>query len=93
MAQVLHCLQDPLPALREAHRVLIPGGRILIQELRTHQEEWVRDRFGDIRLGFEKKELLRLLKEVRFAATRIDMGARRHGDPFTILIGCGRKRK
>ncbi|HSP05728.1 MAG TPA: ArsR family transcriptional regulator, partial [Acidobacteriota bacterium] len=78
-------------ALKEAHRILIPGGRLLIQELRSHQEKWVQERFGDVRLGFDEKELLRLLKQAGFSGIRLEVGARRHGDPFTVLIGKGTK--
>ena len=91
MAQVLHCVKDPSVALKEAHRILIPGGRLLIQELRSHQEKWVQERFGDVRLGFDERELLRLLKQAGFSRIKLEIGARRHGDPFTVLIGCGRR--
>lgn len=93
MAQVLHSVKDPLVALRQARRILAPGGTLLIQELKTHQEEWVKDRLGDVRLGFEQKELVGLLKQASFTDVRIDVGARRRGDPFTVLIGAGRKSK
>ena len=90
MAQVLHSLSDPLIALKEARRVLVPGGRLLIQELRAHQDAWVKERFGDKRLGFKETELKRLLKQAGFTEIRLDIGAKRRGDPFTVLIGCGR---
>jgi ArsR family transcriptional regulator len=92
MAQVLHCLPDPILALQEAYRVLSPGGRLLFQELRKHEEEWVKERHGDFWLGFEEKELIRLLKSANFTEIRIEVGSKRHGDPFVILIGAGRKK-
>lgn len=92
MAQVLHSLDDPLAALAEACRVLVPGGTLLLQELRSHQETWVKERFGDTRLGFKDTELKRLLKQAGFSEIRLDIGAKRRGDPFTVLIGCGRRK-
>lgn len=93
MAQVLHSVTDPAPALKEARRVLAPGGKLLIQELRTHQESWVRERFGDVRLGFSEDELKALLRSAGFSEIRLDVGAKRRGDPFTILIGCARRKE
>ena len=93
MAQVLHALQDPSAGLVEAHRILKPGGKLLLQELRTHQEDWVKSKLGDVWLGFEEKELRVFLKNARFVGIQLDVGSRRRGDPFTVLIGCGSKRK
>jgi ArsR family transcriptional regulator len=91
LAQVLHSLPDPLVALVEAQRILVPGGTLLLQELRAHEEEWVKLRLGDLWLGFREKELVRLLKQAHFTGVRIEVGAKRRGDPFTVLIGTGRK--
>jgi 2-polyprenyl-3-methyl-5-hydroxy-6-metoxy-1,4-benzoquinol methylase len=93
MAQVLHALQNPSIGLAEAHRILKPGGKLLLQDLRTHQEEWVKSKLGDVWFGFEEKELRVFLKNARFVGIKLDVGSRRRGDPFTVLIGCGMKRK
>jgi len=93
LAQVLHCVEDPSAVLREAHRILKPDGTLLLQELRTHGEEWVREKLGDVRLGFEEKELKDLLRSNFFVDIRLGVGAKRRGDPFTVLIGCGRKKR
>jgi ArsR family transcriptional regulator len=93
MAQVLHSLQDPGKGLSEAYRILRPEGILLFQELRSHQEEWVRTKLGDTHLGFEEKELKLLVKNAGFTGIRTDVGSKRRGDPFTVLIGCGRKKR
>src|SRR5262249_25273242 len=61
LAQALHHAHEPARAVAEAARVTAPGGRVLLLDLRTHQEEWVRSKLGDRRLGFEDEELRRLL--------------------------------
>ena len=38
---------DPARALAEAARIVEPGGRVLVLELRRHDEHWVRERLGD----------------------------------------------
>ena len=91
LSQALHHASRPEAALEEAVRVLRLGGRVLILDLRAHAQEWVRTRFGDQRLGFADVELERLLRGARLRDVRTQVGARRTGDPFTVLIASGLK--
>jgi ArsR family transcriptional regulator len=52
MHQVLHFLSDPQRAVREAARVLAPGGRLLIVDFAPHELEFLREDFAHERLGF-----------------------------------------
>jgi len=52
MHQVLHFLSDPQRAVREAARVLAPGGRLLIVDFAPHELEFLRDEYAHERLGF-----------------------------------------
>jgi SAM-dependent methyltransferase len=90
-SQALHHAEDPAAALREAARVLVPGGRALILDLREHEEAWVRDRLGDRWLGFTRERLAALMGEAGLVDITINVGARRTGDPFTVLIASGVK--
>jgi ArsR family transcriptional regulator len=91
LSQALHHAADPARALAEAARILRPGGRVLILELRRHDEQWVRDRLGDKWLGFDDAELARLLKDAGLTGVKVTVGARRQRDPFTVLIASGCK--
>jgi SAM-dependent methyltransferase len=91
LSQALHHAADPALAIREAVRILSPGGRVLILDLREHGEAWVRERLGDRWLGFSGDELRRLLGEAGLADIKITTGARRTGDPFTVLVASGVK--
>ena len=91
LSQALHHAQDPARALQEAHRILIPGGRVLVLDLRAHGELWVRDRLGDRWTGFADDALTELLKRAGFTDVRVAVGARRTGDPFAVLIASGTK--
>lgn len=89
LSQALHHAADPARAIAEATRILVPGGRLLILDLRAHQEEWVRAKLGDRRLGFETNELRCLLAGAGLRDIRVGVGARRTGDPFTVLVAAG----
>src|SRR5471030_1051433 len=91
LSQALHHAHDPARAVAEAARVTAPGGRVLMLDLRAHDEEWVRAKLGDRRLGFDDDELRRMLTAAGLADVKVGVGARKAGDPFTVLIAAGRK--
>jgi ArsR family transcriptional regulator len=91
LSQALHHAQDPSRAVAEAARVTVPGGRVLVLDLRAHGEEWVRAKLGDRRLGFAEEELARLLRGAGLGGVRVGIGARKAGDPFAVLIASGTK--
>jgi ArsR family transcriptional regulator len=91
LSQALHHATDPARAAAEAHRILKPGGRVLLLDLRKHDETWVTATLGDRWLGFTDDELKKMLIDAGFTAVTVRVGARLSGDPFTVLIGAGTK--
>jgi len=91
LSQALHHAQDPARAVQEAARITVPGGRVLLLDLRAHGEDWVRSKLGDRRLGFRDDELARLLTSAGLREVRVGVGARKAGDPFTVLVASGVK--
>jgi len=55
--QVLHFADDPTLAIREATRVLRPGGHILIVDFAPHDCEFLREEHQHRRLGFADNEV------------------------------------
>ncbi|MGH9311373.1 MAG: class I SAM-dependent methyltransferase, partial [Vicinamibacterales bacterium] len=91
LSQALHHAADPARAAAEAARIVVPGGRVLVLDLREHQQEWVGERLGDKWQGFSNAALASLLKDAGLSNVAVSVGARRTGDPFTVLIASGVK--
>jgi ArsR family transcriptional regulator len=92
LSQALHHAAEPARAMAEAARVVKPGGKVLVLDLRAHGEAWVRDKLGDSHLGFADDELAGLLSDAGLSDVRVTVGSRRAGDPFTVLVASGTRK-
>ena len=68
--QVLHFLDDPARALKEAARAVAPGGRLVIVDFDQHEEDYLRADFAHRHLGFAISEIESLLQEAGLADIR-----------------------
>jgi ubiquinone/menaquinone biosynthesis C-methylase UbiE len=65
-SQSLHHALHPGRAVAEAHRILVPGGRIVVLDLLKHRYEEARELYADEWLGFGESELESMLQEAGF---------------------------
>ena len=85
--QVLHFLDEPQAALREAVRVLAPGGRILIADFAPHQLEFLRSEHAHRRLGFSDAEVQGWFKAAGLKPVAADSLAPRSGaETLTVMV-------
>jgi ArsR family transcriptional regulator len=65
-SQSLHHALHPARAISEAHRILQPGGRIVILDLVKHRFEEARELYADEWLGFTESDLESTLEKASF---------------------------
>jgi len=92
LSQALHHAQHPQKAIDEAHRILRPGGQVLILDLKNHTFEKAREIYADVWLGFKESALHGFLKKAGFEQVEVTAVAREPAEPhFETLLASGVK--
>lgn len=91
-SQSLHHALHPDRAIKEAFRILAPGGRIVVLDLLKHRFEEARELYADEWLGFSEAEVESMLEKAGFTAIQTSIVYKDPEAPqFQTLLGIATK--
>ena len=91
-SQSLHHALHPGRAVAAAHRLLKPGGRIVVLDLKRHGFEQALEMYADTWLGFSEVELRGFLEKAGFGEVQSWIVDRERQAPaFETILAMGRK--
>ncbi|MFN2163217.1 MAG: class I SAM-dependent methyltransferase [Candidatus Promineifilaceae bacterium] len=95
----LHHVADPGEAIKEMARILKPGGKVIITDLDSHDQAWMREAMADRWLGFERGDVRGWYESAGLGEIDIDCaegtcdcsGPEEEAIALSIFVAIGRK--
>lgn len=91
--QVLHYLDDPGRALKEAARLLRPSGRLVVVDFAPHDLEFLRAEHAHQRLGFSDRQMEEWFTEAGLEMAAVEGFAASGSGKLTVKLWLGKDRR
>jgi ArsR family transcriptional regulator len=90
LSQALHHAENPQRAIDSAHRILRPGGRLIILDLLQHNFSEARELYADRWLGFSESQIASMLEKSGFTGIETVIADKEETHPkFQTLLAVG----
>ena len=90
LSQALHHAGRPEKAVAEAARVMRPGGLLVVLDLAAHEQEWLRDEWADVWMGFSDEDLNKWMASAGITRLSTERLAGSMAE-LTVLVVVGKK--
>ena len=90
-SQALHHLKDPEIGLKQANRICRKGGCLLVAELDSHKQWWVRDKLQHAWQGFSAENLHKMLRQSGWQQIHLESLPPTREKIFQVLLGIAQK--
>jgi ArsR family transcriptional regulator len=92
LSQALHHAAEPAKAISSTHKILRPGGQLLMLDLLKHKFERAHELYGDRWLGFAESDLHHWLEAAGFKKIEINVVAQEEQPPhFQTIMASAEK--
>lgn len=90
LSQALHHAENPQRAIDSAHRILRPGGRLIVLDLLQHSFSEARELYADRWLGFSESHIASMLQKSGFTGIETIIADKEESHPkFQTLLAVG----
>jgi len=90
LSQALHHAENPQRAIDSAHRILRPGGRVIVLDLLQHNFSEARELYADRWLGFSESHIASMLQKSGFTGIETIIADKEESHPkFQTLLAVG----
>ena len=90
LSQALHHAENPQRAIDSAHRILRPGGRLIVLDLLQHNFSEARELYADRWLGFSESQIASMLEKAGFTGIETVIADKEETHPkFQTMLAVG----
>jgi ArsR family transcriptional regulator len=90
LSQALHHAENPQRAIHSAHRILRPGGRLIVLDLLQHNFSEARELYADRWLGFSESQIASMLEKAGFTGIETIIADKEETHPkFQTMLAVG----